>query len=324
MPQPTNTFDSYDAGNTNAEDVQNMIYMVSPEATPVLSAGRRFKANQKFHEWLRDSLATPSATNAVIEGDDRNGTAFNAPQRVGNNTQLADKVAVVSTAQESSKQIGRSSEMRYQVAKMMKELKRDVEARMVSNLPSVAGDSATARTTGGLGVLIFTTALHGGAGATAAHNSGAPTTAPTAGTNRAFTEALLKTAMQSIYTQSGEMPSFLSMTPSHKTAFSGFAGIAANRYNVKGREQATIIGGADLYVSDFGVLTVVPNYVQATSAPNDVFILNPETYGAAYLQGFKSEPLAKTGHTTKELVSVEFAVVCTAERSNGKIANLTA
>lgn len=298
--------------------------MVSPEATPVLSAGRRFKATQKFHEWLRDTLDTPSVSNAVIEGDDRTGTALNPPQRVGNNTQLADKVAVISTTQEASKQIGRSSEMRYQVAKKMKELKRDVEARMVSNSPAVAGDNATARQTGGLGVMLFTTALHNGAGATAAHNSGAPTTAITAGTNRAFSEALLKTAMQSIYTNSGEMPSFLSMTPSHKTAFSAFTGIATNRYNVKGREQATIIGGADLYVSDFGVLTVVPNYVQATSAPNDVFILNPDTYGAAYLQGYKSEQLAKTGHTTKELVSVEFAVVVTAEKSNGKIANLTA
>lgn len=324
MAQPTNTFDSYDAGNTNAEDVQNLIYMVSPESTPVLSAGRRFKAQQKFHEWLRDTLAAPSTSNAVIEGDDRTGTSLSAPVRVGNNTQLMDKVAVVSSAQQNSKQIGRSNEMRYQVGKMMKELKRDVEARLVSNSASVAGDSSTARQTGGLGVMIFTTALHNGAGATAAHNSGAPTTAITAGTNRTFTEALVKTAMQSIYVNSGEMPTFMSMTPSHKGVFSGFTGIATNRYNLKGKEQATIIGGADIYVSDFGPLTIVPNYVQATSAPNDVFILNPETYGVAYLQPFQSVPLAKTGHTEKELVSVEAAMVVTAERSNGKIANLTA
>jgi hypothetical protein len=324
MAQPTNTFDSYDAGNTNAENVQDMIYMVSPEATPVLSAGRRFKATQKFHEWLRDTLATPNAANAVIEGDDRAGTSFSAPQRVGNNTQLMDKVAVVSNAQSATKPIGRTNEMRYQVAKMMKELKRDLEARLVSNSASVAGNSTTAREAGGLGVMIYTTALHNGAGATAAHTSGAPTTAITAGTNRTFTEALVKTAMQSIYVQSGEMPSFMSMTPSHKSTFSGFTGIATNRYNLKGKEQATIIGGADIYVSDFGPLTIVPNYVQATSAPNDVFILNPETYGVAYLQPFKSEALAKTGHTDKELVFVEGTVVVTAERANGKIANLTA
>jgi hypothetical protein len=325
MAQPANTFDAYDAGNSNAEDVHDKIYMVSPEATPVLSAGRRFKANQKTHEWLRDNLATPSASNAVIEGDDRTGTAITAPDRVANLTQLMDKVAVVSTSQQKSKQIGRSNEMKYQVAKMMTELKRDVEARLVSNSPAVAGNSTTARQTGGLGVLVYTTALHNGSGATAAHTSGAPTTAVTAGTNRAFTEALLATAMQSVYTNSGTMPSFITMTPSHKTTFATFTGIAANRYNMSGKaKQATIIGGADIYLSSFGELAVVPNYVQATSAANDVFILNPDTYGVAYLQGFNSVPLAKTGHTEKELVSVECAMVVTAEKSNAKIANLTA
>lgn len=325
MAQPTNTFDAYDAGTTNAEDVHDMIYMVSPEATPVLSAGRRFKANQKFHEWLRDSLATPSASNAVIEGDDKTGTSITAPGRVGNYTQLMDKVAVVSTTQQKSKPIGRSNEMRYQVAKMFKELKRDLEARMVSNSAAVAGDSSTARETGGLGVLIYTTALHNGLGATAAHTSSAPTTAVTAGTNRTFTEALVKTAMQSIYTNSGEMPTFMSMTPSHKSTFSAFTGIAGTRFNMSGKaKQATIIGGADVYMSDFGELAIVPNYVQATSAANDVFILNPDSYGVAYLQNFQSTPLAKTGHTEKELLFVEAAVVVTSEKSNGKIANLTA
>jgi len=324
MTQPANTFDSYDAGTSNAEDVQDKIYMVTPEATPVLSAGRRFTANQRFHEWVRDVLATPSVSNAVIEGSDRTGTAITPPVRVGNTTQLMDKIAVISSTQQASKAIGRTNEMKFQVGKMMKELKRDVEARLVSNSASVAGDAATARQTGGLGVMIFTTALHNGAGATAAHTSGAPTTAITAGTARAFAEPLLRTAMQTIFVQSGEMPSFISLTPSHKAIFSGFAGIAANRMQVKGKEQATIVGGADLYISDFGNLVVVPNYVQATSAPNDVFILNPESYGVAYLQGYKSEPLAKTGHTERELVCVEVANVVTAERSIGKIANLTA
>lgn len=324
MTQPTETFDAYDAGTTNAEDVQDKIYNVSPEATPVLSAGRRFKAMQKTHEWLRDTLATPSGANARIEGDDRTGTAITAPSRVANLTQLMDKVAVVSSTQEKSKAIGRSSEMKYQVAKMFTELKRDLEARMVSNSPAVAGNSTTARETGGLGVLLYTNALHNGAGATTAHTSGAPTTAVTGGTNRTFTETLVKTAMQAVYTQSGEMPKFISMTPSHKALFSAFAGIAVNRFNIKGKEQGTIIGGADVYVSDFGTLAIVPNYVQAGSMANDVLILNPETYGVAYLQNFQSTPLAKTGHTSKELVFVEAAIVATAERSNAKIANLTA
>jgi hypothetical protein len=232
-----------------------------------------------------------------------------------------DKIATVTSSQEKSDAIGMSSPMKYAVAKQKLELKRDLEARLVSSLPAVAGSSTVARQTAGLGCLIFTNASHGGAGATAAHNSGFPTTAVTAGTNRAFTQTLLDQSMQAIFTQSGEMPTMAVMSPSHKTIFSTFAGIAQNRRDIKGKEQATIIGGADVYVSNFGNLTVVPHYMMAGGS--DVFLLNGDNYGVAYLQGFDDTPLAKTGHTDRRMCFVEAAVVVTAERALGKISNLT-
>lgn len=322
MAQPTNTFDTYGAIG-NREDLQDKIYMVSPEKTPVLSAGRRFKASAKFHEWQRDVLASPNSANAVIEGDDKTGTALTATNRVGNYTQLMDKVAVVSSSQENSNPAGRKSEMAYQKAKIFSELKRDLEARLTSKSAAVAGNSSTARQSGGLGVMLYTNAQHNGAGATAAHTSGAPTTAVTAGTNRAFTEALVKSAMQAVFAQSGEMPTMISLTPSHKGTFSGFSGIALNRYDIPKGKQAVIVGGADMYMSDFGMLSIVPNYVQTTSASDVAYILNPDHYGVAYFQEFQSTPLAKTGHTDKELCFVEATVVVTAERAHAKIDNLT-
>lgn len=323
MTQPTNTFDSYDAVG-NREDLQDKIYMVSPEKTPIVSAIGRFKATQRLHEWQRDNLDSPNKDNAVIEGDDRTGTALTPTERVANTVQLFDKVAVVSSTQEKTKSAGRSSEMKYQVSKKMVELKRDMEASILSNNPAVQGNSTTARKSAGLGALLYTNTSHGAGGSTTAHTSGLATVAPVAGTARAFAEAQLKTVMQSIYTNSGEMPSIISMTPSHKAGFSAFTGIALNRVNVKKGAQATIVGGADVYVSDFGELTVVPNYVQATANSSTVFILNPEYAGIAYLGGFKSEALAKTGHTEKELVSVEACLVVTSEKAHGKIADLTA
>jgi len=323
MAQPTNTFDTYDAKGIR-EDLQDVIYDVSPEKTPVLSAIRRFKASNTFHEWQRDTLATPNKDNAVIEGDDRTGAALTPTERVGNYTQLFDKTVVTTTDVETVKKAGRQSERQYQKAKGMTELKRDIEASILSNNAAVAGNSTTARKSGGLGVFLYTNALHGGSGATAAHTAGAPTTANTAGTNRTFSEALLKTAMQSVYNNSGEMPSIISLTPSHKSVFSTFTGIALNRFEVKKAQQAVIIGGADVYMSDFGELTVVPNYVQTTSAANDAFILNPDFAGIAYRQDFKSEELAKTGHTNKDLLSVEACLVVTSEKAHAKIANLTA
>jgi hypothetical protein len=323
MAQPTNTFDSY-AAIGNKEDLQDKIYMVSPEKTPVVSSIRRFTATQRLHEWQRDSLATPDKDNAVIEGDDRTGTALTATSRVANTVQLFDKVAVVSGTQEKTKSAGRGSEMKYQISKKMVELKRDIEAMVLSDNVAVAGNATTARKSAGLGAMVYTNISHGGAGATPAHTSGLATTAQTAGTNRAFTETLLKTVLQSTYTASGEFPSLISLTPSHKGTFSGFAGIAVNRYQVAKGKQGVIVGGADVYMSDFGELTAVPNYVQATANANTAFILNPEYMGIAYLGGFKSEALAKTGHTEKELVSTEACLVVTSETAQAAVKNLTA
>lgn len=322
MAQPTNTFDSY-AAIGNREDLQDKIYMVSPEKTPVVSSIRRFTATQRLHEWQRDSLATPDKDNAVIEGDDRTGTALTATSRVANTVQLFDKVAVVSGTQEKTKSAGRGSEMKYQISKKMVELKRDIEAMVLSDNVAVAGNSTTARKSAGLGAMVYTNISHGGAGATPAHTSGLATTAQTAGTNRAFTETLLKTVLQSTYTASGEFPSLISLTPSHKGTFSAFAGIAVNRYQVAKGKQGVIVGGADVYMSDFGELTAVPNYVQATANATTAFVLNPEYMGIAYLGGFKSEPLAKTGHTEKELVSAEACLVVTSETAQAAVKNLT-
>lgn len=129
--------------------------------------------------------------------------------------------------------------------------------------------------------------------------------------------------MQSIYTNSGEMPSMVSLTPAHKTVFSSFAGIAQQRKDVKGKEQATIVGGADVYVSDFGDLTIVPNYVQATANSDTALIINPEQLALGVFNPMNSRPLAKTGHADKELASIECTLVVQSQTAQGKVANLT-
>lgn len=323
MAQPAESFDSYDAKGVR-EDMQEKIYMVTPEKTPVMSMGRRFKAMQKFHEWQRDALAAPNKDNAVIEGDDRTGTALVATDRVGNYMQLFDKVAVVTSTLRASKTAGRSDEMKYQIAeKAIPELKRDIEAMLLSKNAAVAGSATAARKSAGIAAMLYSNISSGSTGSTPSHTSGAATVAPTAGTSRAFTETLLKDVLKLIYTNCGEEPDFVSVTPTHKQTFSGFSGIAVNRFQVNGRKQGVIVGGADVYMGDFGELTIVPNYVQATANATDVLVLNKEHYGVAYLQEFKAEPLAKTGHTDKEMVSAECCAIVTSEKAHGKIADLS-
>jgi hypothetical protein len=321
MAQPTNLYDKYDLKG-DRDDLIDKIYNTSPVETPVTSACGRTKATNTLHEWQRDALAAANKDNALIDGDDFSADAQTATERVGNYCQIFGKKPAVSRRANLVKKAGRGAEMAYKKAQAMLEIKRDIEAAVLSNNPAVAGNSTTASKMGGLGVQIYTNVSHGGAGATAAHTSGAPTTAVTAGTNRAFTEPLLKTVVQSAYTNSGSVPNMVVMSPSHKSTFSTFTGIAVNRYQVGKKEQARVIGGADVYMSDFGELEIVPHYIM--SGANDVFLLNPEYIDLAFLDTFRDKEMGATGDSDKMLITADLALAVRAEKSCGKIANLTA
>jgi hypothetical protein len=321
MAQPTNLYDRYDAGTNVREDLIDKITNTSPIKTPVISSFGKAMAKNTLHEWQRDSMRTPNKDNAAIDGDDATPTNKTPPLRVANICQIFQDTIAVSGRVEQVDKAGLKSAMAYHKAKAYKELQRDIEQMILSSNVAVAGNGAAAAKAGGLGVLIYTNALHNGAGATAAHTSGAPTVAVTAGTNRAFTETLLKTAAQNTYTACGEVPEMLVTSPSHKVTFSGFTGIAVNRYQVNKKEQGRVVGGADVYMSDFGEIQVVPHYIMAGSTT--VFGLNVDYCDAVYLRGFRSDPLAKTGDSIKEQVLVDATVRVTSEQAQFKIADLT-
>lgn len=319
--QPTNLYDRYDAGTNVREDLIDRITMTNPEETPIVSAFGRATAENTFHEWQRDSLRTPNKDNAAIDGDDATASAKTPPIRVANICQIFQDTIAVSGRAEVVKKAGMKSAMAYFKAKAYKELQRDMEAMTVSANPAVAGSGAAAAKSGGLGVLIYTNAQHGAGGSTTAHTSGAPTTAPVAGTPRAFTEALLKAAVQATYISSGKIPPAVYLSPAHKTVFSGFAGIAVNRYQVAKKEQGRIIGGADVYMSDFGEMEIVPHYIMAGATT--VYGLNPDFGDVVYLRSFQSTPLGKTGDNTKEQVLVDATIRLTSENVHWKIADLS-
>lgn len=324
MALPTNTYTRYTASTNVREDLIDKITMTNPEQTPIVSAYGRATATSNYHEWQRDNLRTPNKDNAALDGDDATASAKTPPARVANYCQIFQDTVTVSGRAEKVKKAGMTSAMAYNIAKAMKELQRDVEAMVVSSNPAVAGSQAVAPKSGGLGVLIYTNVSHGAGGSTTAHTSGAPTVAPVAGTLRAFTETLLKTVVQSTYTSSGGIPPAVYMSPYHKTLFSAFAGIAVNRYQIgKGKnEQGRVIGGADVYVSDFGELEVVPHYIMAGSTT--VYGLDPDYGDIAYLRGFETTEMGKTGDNWKKQVLVDCTVRLTSEMANFKIADLTA
>ena len=320
MAVPTNLYQRASLNGVR-EDLTDKIYNTSPTETPVLSAIGRVTATNTYHEWQRDSLATANKDNALIDGDDVTLDSQTATERVGNYMQIFAKKPGVSRRANIVKKAGRGAEMAYIKAKSMLELKRDIEAAIVSNNPAVAPTTSVAGKMGGLGVQNYANTSHGGVGATAAWTSGAPTVAPTAGTNRAFTETLLKGVVQAAYIASGEVPRMVIMSPNHKGVFSGFAGIAVNRYQVSKKEQGRIIGGADVYMSDFGELEVVPHYLMAGST--DVHLINTNFAEMAYLDGFRTEELGKSGDSERVLVTVDCCLAVRAPKAFAKISDLS-
>ena len=309
-----NTYTRYSAIGIR-EDLSNVIYNISPEETPFISNIGRESVKNTYFEWQTDSLAAASASNAALEGDDISSfTAVTPTSRVGNYTQISTKNVVISGTLEAVDKAGRRSEMTYQLAKLGSELKRDMESALLANQSPVAGNTTTARRTAGLPAWIKTNTSFGTGGA---DTSGVA--ARTDGTQRAFTETLLKTVIQKVWT-SGGTPKMLMVGPFNKTAASAFTGIATRYRDVPAGQQAQIIGAADVYVSDFGTVNIVPNRFQRD---RDAFVVDPDYASLAVLRPIQKMDLAKTGDAEKALLLVEYGLKVNNEAAHGIVADLT-
>jgi hypothetical protein len=305
----------------NKEDLIEKIFNTSPTETPLTSAMGRATALSDYHEWQRDALASANPANKMIDGDDATLQAQTPTDRVGNYLQIFNGVVGVSRRANIVKKAGRGAELAYLKAKKLLEMKRDIEAMTVSQSQvAVAATTSVAGQSAGLGAQLYLNTSHGASGATASWTSSAPTTAPTVGTLRNFTKTLLDTVCQSIYSNSGQFAEMLVLSPSHKITFSGFSGISQNRSEVKGKEQGIVVGGADVYISDFGSLAVVPHYLMVGS--NTAYVLNTDYLDLAFLDGFKTSDLAKTGDSEKVLITADCALTVRSSAAQGKIADL--
>ena len=322
MAQPTNLFDRYDATLSVREDLANIIYNISPEDTVFMSNVGRDTAKQTFTEWQTDALAAASTTNAQIEGDDAAADSLAATNRVGNYTQISRKVVATSGTLESVDTAGYRSAMAYQLAKAASELKRDMETSLLFNQAAVVGNATTARKTAGLPAWLRTNvskASDGGNPTMSSTNDGYPNAARTDGTQRTFTETMLKDVIQSVWTNGGT-PKLLMVGPFNKRIVSSFSGIAGIRFNVDGPKPSAIIGAADIYVSDFGNVSIVPSRFQRE---RDAFVVDPEYAAVSYLRNFQTEELAKTGDSQKKMIVVEYGLKVRTEKAHGIIADLT-
>ena len=316
MTVPTDTTQTYQVVGRR-EDLTDVIHDVSPTETPFQSAIGKGSAANTFHEWQTDALASASGDNKVIEGDDPANDAITATVRLGNYTQLSDKVIQVSSTQRASNNAGRGDELSYQLMKRSKELKRDMETRLTGNYASAAGNASTARESAGFEAWIQTNDSRGSGGSNTAYSAGIQAAA-TDGTQRGFSESLLKDVLQLCWENGGD-PSMVMVGAFNKKQMSSFAGIA-DQVRDTGNKRATIVGAADVYVSDFGQLDIIANRF---SRSRSALVVDPSMWKLCYYQRFKTEDLAKTGHSDRKMLSVEYTLESCNEKASGCVADLT-
>jgi hypothetical protein len=308
-------YNAYDAIGQR-EDLTDVIYNISPTETPFMSSIGKTKATAVYHEWQTDSLAAATTANAAVEGADASDATLSPTTRLGNYTQILQKTIKVSGTLDAVNKAGRKSEKAYQLAKASQELKRDLETILLSNQGQSSGSSnSSARKMGSLLSWIKTNS-------SVQTNGGDPTTigvsARTDGNTRTFTETLLKEVVAEVFV-SGGSPTVLMVGAAGKQKVSSFTGIGETRFNVTGAKPSTIIGAADIYVSDFGNMSVVPNRFMRT---RDALILDPEYAAIAYLRPFMTNELAKAGDSDKTQVLVECTLEVKNEAAHGIVADL--
>lgn len=300
-----------------------IIYNISPTDTPFINNIGRGTCDNTYFEWQEDELAAVDTGNAAVEGADAGNASTVPTTRVGNYTQISTKVADVSGSLETVDKAGRSSEMSYQLAKKGAELKRDMEAILSQNQAATAGNASNARKTAAIeSWMRGDSALRGSGGAdptmSGSGGSGYPDSKPTDGTQRAFTESLLQQALANAW-ENGANPSIAMVGPANKQKFSEFSGIATLYRDTPQSGQASIIGAADIYVGDFGEISVVPSrFMRGKSA----LILDPDFIEVSYLRPFQTIDLARTGDSMRKEILVEYGLKVNNHEANAIVADL--
>jgi hypothetical protein len=312
MAQPTNTLDSYDVRGIR-EDLQDVIYDISPEETPFYTKCGKAKAANTLHEWQTDALRA-STTNAHIEGGDTTPEARSVTTRLGNYTQIFKNAVAIPGTDDGLNKAGRAKEMAYQVLKIAKEQKLDIEKALFANQARSAGSSVAARYLAGVPAWLTTnTDFQSGNGG--ADPTGDGTNARTDdGTPTAFSQTKFDTVMQAIWTAGGK-PDTVYLSAFQKNKSLTFTGNNNQQSNVEASKGA-VMKFMKIYHTDWGDVTFVPS---REIRSRDVFIMQDDMWAVGVLRATRNTELAKTGDSEKRQIITELTLISKNEKANGGI-----
>ena len=323
----SNTYDTTSPGSaaSNREDLSDVLTILAPEETPVLSSLPKIAATGTFHEWTVDSLSSPT-TSGIAEGADVTTFTdqFSGRARLANNTQMFRRDYMVSNLQEAVDSVG-PAKVAQAEAKAVRELKRDIEATLLSNNDLDTEDGAgSVYKLRGLGDWIDSAGP-------AAVPAGFRTPAGSIHATGAFTETAMNNIITSIYRVSGNTNSLtLVADTALRRIISDFArtgvdGSATNEgvrtVNYNG-ESAKIKLSVELYQSDHGIVSVVnmnPDCAPDTAAKDTGYFVNPEYAGIAELIPMGSSRLPNQGGGERGYVDCALTLAVYHPGAHGKI-----
>lgn len=350
MAQTAETLDRFDLGTNVREDLSDVIYNISPTEVPAQSNFGRGTAEQTFKEWQIDELRA-AANNAAIDGDEFAGDPLNDADRIGNYLQISREDIVVSRRANIVNKAGRKSEVAYQIAKAGKALRRDVEFAICARKIAVAGNSTTASESAGIPAWIRTNLVRptGGtaptlSGTTEGFPNGIGTDPGDTNKDRALDESEILQVIRECYDEGGN-PNVIMLNTRSKQGLSNFLFSStstriATQYQDQGanpRSGISVVGAVDVYVTDFGVLDIVPNRFMpqySVTAPGtdagqgdgvdigaECFILDTEYWEVAYLDGYKVETIAKIGDHERRMLLVDWTLCSLNQAASGLVAD---
>jgi hypothetical protein len=319
---------------SNREDLLDVLTILAPEETPVLSSANKQKASSTFVEWTVDSLAAPSTTG-VAEGADVTSFTdkFSGRARLGNYVQKFRRDYMVSDLQEAVDSVG-PAKVAQAEAKAIRELKRDVEATLIStNDRSVENGSSTAYGLRGLGDWLDSA---GPSDVPSDFRTPADSIYTTSEANStAFTESALNDIITSIYKVTGATNNLTLVADTGlRRVISDFArlqsadGTSIRDVNYEGGSSSIKLS-VELYQSDHGVISIVnanpdctPNFGGNTTDSSG-FIVNPEYFGIAELIPMGSTRLPNLGGGERGFVDCALTSLMYHPGAHGLIQDVT-
>ena len=223
----------------------------------------------------------------------------------------------ISGTLEAVDKAGRKSEKAYQLAKAASEIKRDIETIIMANQAKTNGTATSGARKMGSFLSYITSNVSKGSAGTNPTGDGSDVRSDT--TTRTFLESMLKDIAQQVF-EDGGTPKMLVVPPGLKATVSGFAGVAEQRY-VTGAEPTTIVAAAGAYLSDFGLISIVPDRFMRST---DALLIDSEYAALAYLRPFQTNDLDKTGDSDKTQILAELTLEVRNEKAHGGAFDLKA